>query len=144
MRPPLAPMAAVALAATGCGAGADEPLPPACLEGPRAVLAALRAAPAPVALDDGTPLSACVSASARSTAQLQAVGLTLHTAAEELATRGDGLALGYLIGAARRGSQATAGVTLELVRRLESAARRLPDAARERLRAGLRAGEATG
>lgn len=146
MRAPLAPMtAAVALAAAGCGASDDPALSPACQEGRSAVLAALRAAPEPVRLGDGTPLSECVAAAAgASDAQLQSLGLVLHGAAEDLAARGDALALGYLVGAARRGSEATAGVALELVRRLESTARQVPAAARERLRAGLRAGEAGG
>lgn len=145
MRRPTGSLAAtVALAAAGCGGADGEALPPACQEGPDAVVSALRAAPQPVLLADGTALSACVSAAAGSDADLQAVGLTLSSAAERLVAEGDAVALGYLVGAARRGSEATAGIALELVRRLESSARQVTGADRAALREGLRAGEASG
>ena len=136
--------AAAALVAAGCGGAGGETLPLGCQEGPDAIVAALRAAPEPVTLADGTPLSACVSAAAGSDADLQSVGLTLSSAAERLVADGDAVGVGYLVGAARRGSEATAGIALELVRRLESSARQVTGPDRAALREGLRAGEASG
>ena len=145
MRRPSGPLtAAVALVAAGCGGAGGESLPLGCQEGPGAVVTALRAAPEPVTLSDGTPLSACVSGATGSDADLQSIGLTFSTAAERLVADGDALALGYLVGATRRGSDATAGIALELVRRLESSARQVTGADRSALREGLRAGEANG
>jgi hypothetical protein len=140
-RPPASLTAAAALVAVGCGAADRETLPVACLDGDGAVVRALRAAPGPVTLDDGTRLSACVSG-AQADSELQSVGLILSTAAERMAAGGDAVGLGYLIGASRRGAEQSAGIALELVRRLESAARQVDDAAG--LREGLHAGEATG
>jgi hypothetical protein len=143
MRRPLAPLAVAAVVAVaGCGASEPE-LPLACTDD-RAVARALTAAPDAVRLPDGTPLSQCV-ARASSDAELQSVGVVLTGAAERLAdaaTVEAQVQLGYLVGAARRGSQRTSGIQLELVRRVESAARRTGDSAA--LRRGQRAGEADG
>ena len=139
MRRPLLSVAAVAVAAAGCGGGSDETLPPACLAGEGDVVRALAAAPGPVSLEDGTPLSACV-ADVRSDAELQELGVILSAAADRL--DGDDLRLGYLVGAVRRGAATTNGVALELARRLESNARRAGD--RRALARGIAAGEANG
>ncbi|HEY8583361.1 MAG TPA: hypothetical protein VIL49_10450 [Capillimicrobium sp.] len=148
MRRPLAPLtAAAALAAAGCGGGggSGDALAPVCQEGADAIVQALATAPEPVTLSDGaTPISECVTAASTSDADLQSIGLILSSAGEQLARDGDAVALGYLVGAARRGSEATAGIALELVRRLESTARQVPAGARAALREGLAAGEATG
>lgn len=141
MRHPIGSLAVVAaVAAAGCGASAD-PLPLPCTQGEGVVLRALQRAPRRVTLPDGTPLSRCV-ALATTDVDLQALGLVLTGVAERLADRGDALRLGYLVGAARQGAAHTAGVQLELVRRLEGAARRVGDG--PALRRGLRAGEARG
>jgi hypothetical protein len=117
------PLALVAaLGAAGCRT--EEPkLPASCRDQPERVAAALRVAPAPVRLPDGTRLSTCLRR-ARSDAELQDVGTTFTEVADVLAARvarsdAAALQLGYLIAAARRGAQRTNGVGLELQRRLE-------------------------
>jgi hypothetical protein len=131
MRRPLAPLAMVAMVTVaGCGSasgGGDGP-PLACTDSEAAVVRALAAAPGPVTLSDGTRLSDCV-ARATSDADLQGVGIVLTGAAERLVDAGNAVAVGYLVGAARRGAEHTGGVQIELVRRLESAGRRATDEA---------------
>ena len=145
----LALLAAASLAA--CGA-ADNPLDEACMSGPGAIERALARAPDPVTLPSGTRLSQCVS-NARSDADLQTAGAVLTRAADHLAAQartgdaGAALRLGYLVGAARRGAQRTAGIHAELQRHIERAAAVL-DGTGARIGAALaegqRAGEATG
>jgi hypothetical protein len=139
-------------AAVGMGGCGSEPasLPPACAARPAAVVRALRAAPGPVRLADGTRLSTCVER-ATGDADLQNVGLALTPAADALAAelpRSDeaALRLGYLVGAVHRGAPDTGGAQAELVRRLEQAAGigGPPAARRSAYRRGLRAGEARG
>jgi hypothetical protein len=119
---PVLALVALALGAAGCNT--QEPkLPASCRHQPERVAAALRLAPAPVRLPDGTRLSTCVRR-ARSDAELQDVGITFTHVADTLATRvarsdSAALELGYLIAAARLGAQRTNGVGLELQRRLE-------------------------
>src|SRR3954471_5206325 len=114
--------ALVALAVAGCGDD-DEALPAACSDGAETFLAALRAAPQAVRLQDGTPISTCVER-ARSNADLQNMGTVLTQAADRLseaAARSDAAAtqLGYLIGAIRRGGAHTNGIHDELIRRIQ-------------------------
>ena len=145
----LALLAAASLAA--CGAAGD-PLDEACVSGPRAIERALARAPGPVTLPSGTRLSQCVS-NARNDADLQTAGAVLTRAADHLsaqAATGDAeaaLRLGYLVGAARRGAQRTAGIHAELQRHIERSAAVL-DGKGARIAAALargqRAGEATG
>jgi len=141
-------LALVATVASGCGGG-DAPRPPdACLRGPAPLLAALRVAPAPVRLADGTPLSRCVDR-ARRDADLQTVGLELTVAAGRLAATaptaaGAALRLGYLVGSAERGARRSNGIHAELVTRLENAATTVPAAMRASFARGLRAGRAGG
>jgi hypothetical protein len=122
--PRFLPLALVALALGAAGCRTAEPkLPASCRDRPERLAAALRAAPAPVRLADGTRLSTCLRR-ARSDAELQDVGTTFTQVADGLATRvgrsdAAALQLGYLIAAARRGAQRTNGVGLELQRRLE-------------------------
>jgi hypothetical protein len=148
MGPRLAlPLAAAVLAGAGCGES-RAPLPATCTEGQATLTRALRAAPAPVRLPGGTPLSECVGA-ARDIGELQEFGVILTGVADRLADRAPrdpaaAMRLGYLIGAARRGAAHGEGVPLELVHRLEVTARRLPAQARAELDRGLRAGERTG
>jgi hypothetical protein len=77
-----------------------------------------------------------------SNAELQSLGVVFTNAAERLVDSGDALALGYLVGAARRGAEHTSGIQVELVRRLESAGRRARD--EQALQRGERAGQASG
>jgi hypothetical protein len=137
---------------SGCGAG-DPPRPPsACTASAEAIERALHRAPATVTLEGGARLSDCV-ARARSDADLQNTGLVLTRAADHLAEpaqHGDAraaAALGYLVGATRRGAARTTGIQEQLKRRVEQAAAFLdgggPDVAAALAR-GIRAGEATG
>lgn len=126
LRASRAALVAVALGATlaACGETPPPPVSDACTADPGALVTALRSAPGPVRLGDGTKLSRCVH-DADSDAELQNVGLSFHRAAERLRERAEAgdpaaaLALGYLIGATRTGAERTSGALLELVRRLE-------------------------
>jgi len=118
------------------------------LRGTAPLLAALRAAPAPVRLADGTALSRCVDR-ARRDADLQTVGLELTAAAGRLAASAStadraALRLGYLVGSAERGARHTNGIHAELVTRLENAATTVPADRRASFARGLRAGIAGG
>jgi hypothetical protein len=146
----LVALALVALAA--CGGGQDAPLDPACTSSPGTIERALERAPEPVRLAGGARLSDCVS-NARSGADLQNAGAVLTGAAEHLAVRarrGDaraGVALGYLVGATRRGAARTPGLQAQLARRMESAAAFVDEggtAVTAALERGLRAGRTTG
>jgi hypothetical protein len=142
-------LAVLALGAAACRT--DEPkLPTACRGEPARIAAALRTAPAPVRLPDGTRLSTCLER-ARSDAELQDVGLALTSVADGLATRiarsdTAALQLGYLIAAAGRGAQRTNGVGLELQRRLEQTVGLdgPPPARRAAFERGTAAGRRTG
>ena len=146
-------LAAALAAAAGCGSGDPPPLDAQCTASPGVIERALARAPQPVTLSTGTRLSECVS-HAQSDAELQTAGAVLTRAADDLATRagrGDteaAVALGYLVGAARRGARRTAGIHAELQRRVESSARVIVDAGAVpvagALERGIRAGEATG
>jgi hypothetical protein len=144
-------LAAIAMAASGCGDSTPAPVSPACVRDGRVILRSLARAPGPVALPDGTRLSDCV-AHAQSDADLQNFGVLITRLADDLAERAPrdprlAAQLGYLIGAARRGSAHTNGVSAELVHRLESTVRRAGTssaAAGAALRRGLDAGERTG
>ena len=156
MRRPIAALlaaAALGAGAAGCGAADAPPVDTACLQSPETIERALSRAPAPVKLQSGARLSQCVSR-ARSDADLQNAGAVLTRAADHLAGRaqrgdtGAAVALGYLVGAARRGAARTNGIHAELAHRVESAARVLADsgapAVSHALERGLRAGQATG
>ncbi|MEO6496604.1 MAG: hypothetical protein ABIO51_03875 [Solirubrobacteraceae bacterium] len=134
----------LALAALVAGCGSEpEQLSPACSAGPDEVTAALAEAPGAVALAGGTLLSECVSR-ATDDADLQMVGFALTPAADALANRPDersALRLGFLVGAVRRGASASNGVSLELVRRMESRVRYDDPALLEAAERGARAGE---
>jgi hypothetical protein len=118
-------LAATAVALAGCSK--QEGAPPApvdCKQGADAVEAALTRAPARVEVG-GTTLSECFTRGSNS-ADLQLVGASYVTVATRLAAaakeRPDGpeaLRLGYLVGAARRGTTETQGIHEELMRRIE-------------------------
>ena len=125
------PALALALLVAGCGE-TDDSTPVACREGPQVYLAALEDAPAEVALEGETPISDCLAENQAGGA-LAEVGAAMLAAATKLssAARADpgGVAnvrLGYLLGAAQRGADRSAGIHAELLRRLSAAARYTP------------------
>ena len=128
------------LALAGCGREQEGVVPEACTSPPAELASALGAAPGPVRVD-GVPLSHCLVRNA-SVGDVQAVGSTFLAAAQTLDRERDAVALGYLVGALRRGGQASQGIYSEMVRRVESEAgpfRRSPGFER-----GLRAGRSSG
>ena len=111
------------VAVAGCG-GTNDSTPAACLEGPSFYLHKGR---------DGVLISECLPKNQQA-GDLATVGLAMLRAttklnAEARAEPGGAanLQLGYLLGAAERGAQATEGIHDELVRRLTAAARYSPD-----------------
>jgi len=115
----------------GCG-DQDDSTPVACLEGAAAYEQALRAAPGEVRLEGETPISDCLAPN-QTAGDLARVGeAMIETAtalnAEARAEPGGeaNLQLGYLLGAAQRGSEESEGIHSDLVRRLTVAARYAP------------------
>jgi hypothetical protein len=113
----------------GCGNGRDDSTAAACLEGSRAYLVALEDAPGTATLDGEVPISDCLAENQQS-GDLATVGTALVEAATELNAEARAepgaaanLRLGYLIGAAQRGSERTEGIHADLLRRLTVAAR---------------------
>jgi hypothetical protein len=142
---------AIGLAATLAACDqSTPPLPASCQSSRVALEQALAAAPGPVRLAGGTPISTCV-ARARTDAQLQQVGSLLSVTADQLAARAvtdpaAALELGYLVGATRRGADRTNGVASQLRQRIETAAA-LRDAGPAPLAAlhrGIGAGQSSG
>jgi hypothetical protein len=132
-------IAVLAALVAGCGGDKSEKLPVACTEGPGIVVKSLAKAPAAVTLA-GTPISRCFNRNATGD-DIQIVGTNLLAAAQEVADAGRPLQLGYLIGAAQRGSKRS-GLGDEIVRRLqaESASVDRQPAYLRGLRAGLSGG----
>jgi hypothetical protein len=124
---PIALGLSVVLAAAGCG-GADDGTPVACLNGSRAYLRALEAAPGEVRLAGEAPISDCLAEN-QPAGDLATVGDALLDAATVLNDRARAepggaanVRLGYLIGAAQAGAEGTDGIHAELMRRLIAAA----------------------
>jgi hypothetical protein len=120
------------LIAAGCGS-ADDTTPVACLEGTGAYLRALGAAPGEAKLGGEVPIGGCLPANQHE-GELATVGTAMVTAATKLnaEARADpggaaNLQLGYLLGAAQHGADATNGIHVDLIRRLSAAARYSPD-----------------
>ncbi len=118
-------------AAAGCGSQ-DDSTPVACLEGAAAYERALAAAPGEVRLGGETAISDCLAPN-QTAGDLARVGEAMIEAATDLnaeaRARGGGEAavqLGYLLGAAERGSEESEGIHSDLVRRLTVAARYAP------------------
>ncbi len=143
------------LVAVGCGSK-DPETPTACRDGAVAFTAALASAPGTVALDDGSPISGCLVPN-QSGAILSRVGLGMTRAASRLSAeaRSDpggqsNVELGYLVGAAGKGAEITAGIHTELIRRIEASAgyspggAPLPPAFKKAYREGLSAGRDSG
>jgi len=136
------PILTLALLAAGCGSN-ESSTPVACLEGPSFYL------------QEGSGdvrISDCLAEN-QSGGDLANVGAAMLAAATKLNAEAraepGGEAnrrLGYLIGAARRGAEETAGIHVELIRRLTAAARYspgdrpLPPAFRRAYRRGYDAG----
>ena len=123
---------ALTAGAIGCGQQ-DDSTPVTCLEGSEAYLRALKAAPGEVTLDGETPISGCLVENQKG-GELATVGTAMVGAATQLnaearAEPGDeaNLQLGYLLGAAEGGAEATEGIHADLIRRLSAAARYSPD-----------------
>lgn len=143
-------LTASSLVVVACG---SEPpaMPSICTDTDSAgLLRALNAAPGPVRLRGGVPLSKCTRL-VLTDADLQVLGTNVHQAAEELATRAAGgdaaaaLSLGYLSAAVDRGS-GTTGIAAELARRVQTAVLAAGDApaVRRALARGAAAGGANG
>jgi hypothetical protein len=124
--------ALLVLLAAGCGS-TDDTTPVACLEGAGAYLRALDAAPGQAKLGGKVPLGECLPQNQKA-GELATVGTAMVAAATKLnaEARADpgaaaNLQLGYLLGAAQRGADATNGIHVDLIRRLSAAARYSPD-----------------
>ena len=127
----LAALAALAFVVLGCGER-DDSTPVACLEGAPAYEQALAQAPGEVLLEGETPISECFARN-QSSGDLTRVGEAMIEAATALNTEARAepggeanLQLGYLLGAAERGSEESEGIHTDLVRRLTVAARYAP------------------
>ena len=132
----------------GCGQATPTPLADGCTASPEAIQQALKKAPGPVTLEDGSPLSRCV-ADGLDDGELQTVGITFSHAAENLMGRARtdpaaAFQLGFLTGVTRKGAARTNGVMTELVRRIEATAGRLGDEATPAARSALARGMAAG
>lgn len=142
----LAVVVACAAALSACGSDARD-APAACTEGSAPILRALEAAPGAVRIG-GVPPSDCLAKGSDGD-QVQLVGSAFVEAASKLGDRAQrsaggraSLQLGYLLGAARRGSARTPGIHSELLRRLEQEA--APFAGSPAFRRGERAGRRLG
>jgi hypothetical protein len=120
-----------AAVASGCG-DQDDSTPVACLEGAAAYEKALEAAPGAVRLQGGTPVSECLAENQNAGDPARVGEATIEAATDlnaEARAEPDGdaaLRLGYLLGAARRGSEESEGIHSDLIRRLTVAARYAP------------------
>lgn len=144
--------AVLVLTAAGCGGPGPTPIADGCTASAGGVVKALSEAPGRVVLEDGSPLSQCVS-DGLDDGELQTVGITFTRAAELLrvSARTDprsALQLGYLVGVTQKGAMRTNGVMAELVRRIEVVAGRTEEsaspAAAQALERGLAAGAELG
>lgn len=144
--------AGLSLLAAGCGGTAPTPLAEGCTASPERIVQALRTAPEAVVLEDGSPLSRCVT-DGTDDGELQTVGIAFSSAAERLRETAESdpaaaLQLGYLVGVTQKGAARTNGVMAELVRRIEIVAGRTSEnaspEAEKALRVGLAAGAAVG
>jgi hypothetical protein len=127
-------IALIVVALAGCGSIHHDPPDPRCTQPATIVRVAGGGA--------GPLISQCVHR-ATNDVDLQDVGAAVSAAADVLAARHDARALGFVIGATRRGT-GTSGVQAELVNRVEAVARRMPRADDTAIRQGIADGEARG
>jgi hypothetical protein len=132
----LAAFAALAAVGTGCGQQ-DDTTPVACLEGSGAYLKALKDVPAAkgeeeIRVGGESLISECLAENQKS-GDLSRVGEAMIEAATALNAESRAqpesaapLELGFLLGAAQRGSETSEGIHSDLVRRLTVAARFAP------------------
>jgi hypothetical protein len=123
----------VVVAMAGCGAEHVDPPDPRCDD----ASAIERVAGG----GDGPRISECVRHATRES-DLQDVGFAISRAADHLGSGADPRALGFLIGAVRRGT-GDSGVQAELVNRVEGVARRMPGRS-ARIEQGIADGMARG
>jgi hypothetical protein len=121
------------IAMTGCGAQHAAPPDPRCTD-TAAIERVAGGGPGP-------RISDCVHRATRDS-DLQDVGFAVSRAADHLGEGADPHALGFLIGAVRRGT-GTSGVQAELVHRVEAVARRMSDSTAD-VERGIADGEARG
>ena len=121
------------VALTGCGAEHANPPDPRCAD-PAAGERVAGGGPGP-------RISECVRRATKDS-DLQDVGFAVSRAADHLGAGADAHALGFLIGAVRRGT-GTSGVQAELVNRVEAVARRMTGRLSE-VERGISDGEADG
>jgi hypothetical protein len=127
-------IALVVAALAGCGSTHHDAPDPRCTE-PTSIVRVAGGG-------DGPLISECVHR-ATNDVDLQDVGSAVSGAADALAARHDARALGFLIGATRRGT-GTSGVQAELVNRVQAVARRMPHSDDTAIRQGIADGEARG
>lgn len=127
----MAVMACLVAVVLGCG-DQDDSTPVACLEGAPAYEQALADAPGEVLLEGETPISECLTRN-QTSGDLTRVGEAMIETATDLNAEARAepggkasLQLGYLLGAAERGSEESEGIHTDLVRRLTVAARYAP------------------
>ncbi|HEY2716837.1 MAG TPA: hypothetical protein VGI73_11525 [Solirubrobacterales bacterium] len=127
----LACLAACSVLVVACGKG-EPSTPTACFEGSGAYEKALAAAPDEVRVGGETLISECF-AERQGGGELAQVGEALIEAATRLDAEAReepggqaNLELGYLLGAATAGAEATEGIHQNLLRRLEATARYTP------------------
>jgi hypothetical protein len=125
---------ALVAAIAGCGATHHGPPDPRCTQ-PATIVRVAGGGSGPL-------ISTCVRR-ATNDVDLQDVGSAVTSAADVLAARHRPRALGFLIGATRRGT-GTSGVQAELVNRVEAVARRMTSADDAAVRHGIADGEAHG
>jgi hypothetical protein len=125
---------ALVAALAGCGATHHDPPDPSCTQ-PATIVRVARGGSGPL-------ISDCVRR-ATNDVDLQNVGAAVSGAADVLAARHQPRAVGFLIGAARRGT-GTSGVQAELVNRVEAVVRQMGAADDAAVRQGIADGEALG
>jgi hypothetical protein len=145
-------MVVAALFVAGCGRSSGlENAPASCTDGSpvarvSSFKAALKSAPAPVRLPDGTSIADCLAHDADS-GDIQNVGSMLLTITQNLvdapASNATLLQLGYLSGAVHRGASKAQGVDSEIERRIQQELDAV-DRADPAFKQGERAGRANG
>jgi hypothetical protein len=148
----LATLVIAGLSAAGCGRSSGlENAPASCTDGSpvarvSSFKAALRSAPEPVRLSDGTSIADCLSHDADS-GDIQNVGSMLLTITQNLvdapASKATLVQLGYISGAVHLGASKAQGVDAEIERRIQQELDTV-DRADPAFKQGERAGRANG